>query len=95
MFQQDYSFSEFGFSTKLIQDLVNEKEAVKPLVDQFFSIEGLKNKARSRKFHQANRQLLVERLVDQNKIIPLSDSTTSNIQSFIEPNVVPSQRDIN
>lgn len=88
MFQQDYSFSEFGFSTKLIQDLVNEKETVKPLVDQFFSIEGLKNKARSRKFHQANRQLLVDRLVDQNKIIPLSDSTTANIQSFIEPNAV-------
>lgn len=88
MFQNEFSFQEFGFGSRIIQDLVSEKDAVKPFINDFFSLAGLAKQARKRNMGQTERDLLVERLNWQINGLEVTALTKSNIQALANPKTV-------
>ena len=70
MLKDSYSFSEFGFSSQLIRDLVEENKKVEPFINSFFSEEVINKQAEKKTFTLTQRKTLVESLKSQNKDIP-------------------------
>lgn len=82
-----YSFDEFDFGTKLIQDLVNQKDAVKTFVTDFYQPQNVEKIIKSKSFTSKQRELLVVVLNEQNKDLDLSVKSKSNIDSLNQNNV--------
>jgi len=78
-----YNFSEFGFSSKIIQDLTQNNSKTKPFIDSFFSLDNCVAQIKSKAFSLQDRQLLVNTLQAQNKTIVTSELTNSNISSLL------------
>lgn len=88
MIQDQFSFSAFNFSSKLIRALVNEEDAVKPFLPTFFSIDQLSEQARIKKLNIAQRKVLVEQLQKQNESLDLSEKSKVNIEALQSENAV-------
>lgn len=82
MIKKSYSFSEFGFSSKIIRDLTDEKDNVKPFVKDFFAYEKLGDCIDDKAFSHKKRQVLYESLIEQNEDVILSSETRNNIKSL-------------
>lgn len=79
MQKDSYSFSEFGFSSQIIRDLVSQNSKVSPFIDSFFSIENIEKQFNSKIFNTKKRLRLHNRLVEQNKAVSLSQKSKTNI----------------
>lgn len=88
MYQNEFSFQEFGFGSRIIQDLVAEKEVIKPFIYDFFSLDALAKQARRRNLDHARREVLVERLNAQNSGVGVTALTRSNIEALSNPKTV-------
>src|SRR5688500_1606544 len=86
MQKMEYSFDEFDFGTKLIRDLVNQREQVKKFVPRFYQPSAVNEAAASKFFTADQRQTLVNVLTDQNSSITLSEKSQSNISKLSEKN---------
>lgn len=67
-----------------VLDLINQKDRVAPLVDRFFTIDSLTQKAASKTFSQEKRKVLVDVIRQQYDDIELSDLTQRNIDRLAE-----------
>ena len=79
MQKDSYSFSEFGFSSQIIQDLVSKNSKVNPFVDYFFSDKNIENQFNKKNFNCDDRLKLHNSLVKQNKSITLNLKSKTNI----------------
>jgi bacillithiol biosynthesis cysteine-adding enzyme BshC len=83
MLKDSYSFSEFGFSSQLIRDLVDEKKKVEPFINSFFSEEVIAEQVKNKTFTATQRKTLVDSLISQNRDLKLSSATKSNIEKLL------------
>jgi bacillithiol biosynthesis cysteine-adding enzyme BshC len=86
MIKNSYSFSEFNFSSKIIRDLVDKKDKVKPFITDFFSIDKLKIQIDEKRFSNKKRKDLYQSLLNQNIEIELSVASKKNIELVLEDN---------
>lgn len=84
MLYQQFSFKAFNFSSSLIQDLVSKNKKTSPFISDFFSETALINQANVKKFDKSKRQLLVQALTAQNKLLKLSKESATNLQVLQE-----------
>ena len=75
----NYGFSEFGFSSQIIRDLVENNKNTSHFINDYFSIESIKNQFESKHFSNDNRIILHDALKRQNDTIKLSDQSQRNI----------------
>ena len=86
MQKDSYSFSEFGFSSQIIRDLVSNNVKTKAFVNTFFSLKAFENQLKEKQFSEKERLVLKKTLIEQNLSIVLSDSTKLNIDSIQSKN---------
>ncbi len=79
MQKESYNFSEFGFSSQIIRDLVSNTPKTKQFIDSFFSIKGFETQIESKQFSEENRIVLYNALTEQNKSVRLTDQSQRNI----------------
>ena len=79
MQKNSYNFSEFGFSSQIIRDLVAENTKVSPFIKSFFSLDAFKNQIETKQVSKENRLVLNSALLAQNESIELTKSTQNNI----------------
>lgn len=77
-----YSFDDFDFGSKLIRDLVNQKNEVKSFVSDFYQTENLETIIQSKSFASQQREVLSSVLNDQNSDLELSPLSKSSIESL-------------
>ncbi len=84
MSKKTISYRDAGYFPKLICDYIEQNDALKPFYGRFPSVENLMFQAneKSFSFSEENRNILVERLLLQNKNITLSEATKLNIKSL-------------
>lgn len=82
MIQDQFSFEEFGFSSKIIRDLVANKDTVQPFFETPFSLDNLASQARNKTFSNAQREELWKALQNQNAKLTLSAVTGDNIKAL-------------
>lgn len=86
MVQKQFTFDEFSFSSPLIRDLVAEKKSISNFISRPFSITGLAAQAKEKVFDADKRQLLVSRLLFQNREVVLNQLSSDNIKLLNESN---------
>ena len=81
------SYQDSGYFTPLMNDYLDEKEELKSLYNRFPSIENFKNQIieKQTNYADANRAVLVSVLKKQYESSAVSELTTKNIESLIEP----------
>jgi len=79
MQKNSYSFSEFGFSSQIIRDLVGKNKSTNRFVGEYFSVEAIKSQIASKDFSNENRAILHRALNQQNKKVELTDQSQRNI----------------
>src|SRR3990172_5329753 len=77
-----YSFDEFDFGSKLIQDLVSQKDSVKTFVSDFYQTGNIEKTIKSKSFTVQQRELLISVLKEQNADVKLSAISKSNLNSL-------------
>ena len=82
MLQQVISFQDFGFSSKLIQNLTAKDPNVAEFVEEFFAYDKIESAINKKVFEKSNREVLVNQLKTQNKGINISDATKGNIAAL-------------
>ena len=80
MQKKSYSFSEFGFSSQIIRDLVTNNTNINPFIDSFFSLAAFENQIKTKQFSDENRLILNAALLNQNKSIALTALSENNIE---------------
>jgi len=86
MQKEAYSFDEFDFGSKLIRDLVNQKNEVNSFVSDFYQVSTIEKIIQSKSFSTQQRALLVSVLNEQNKKLELSPISKLNIDLIKEEN---------
>ncbi len=86
MIQDQFSFTEFRFSSSIIRDLVENKSTIAEFLPQFFSLSQIAEQTKVKTFTTAQREVLVEALVNQNKGTSLSDLSKANINRLKDDN---------
>jgi len=86
MQKMEFSFDEFAFGSRLIRDLVNQSEYVRPFVSDFYSADTISNSIKQKSFSIDQRNLLVSVLYEQNNSISLSEKSQANINLLKEKN---------
>ena len=76
------SYQESGYFSKLIVDYLDEKSELKPFYNRFPKIENFKDQIaeKQQNFLEANREVLVAELENQNLNFDISEATQNNIQ---------------
>ena len=74
-----YNFSEFGFSSQIIRDLVSNASKTQPFINTFFSVKGFESQIENKEFSNENRIILRTALNEQNSQIKLTDQSQRNI----------------
>ncbi|MBL7900233.1 MAG: bacillithiol biosynthesis BshC, partial [Crocinitomicaceae bacterium] len=82
MAQQSYSFEEFGFGSKLIQDLINENPDVSLFTEIWYDPEKITGQIQKRLAMPVDRKKLSEVLLRQNSSLILSEKSKSNIEKI-------------
>ncbi|MBI3134293.1 MAG: bacillithiol biosynthesis cysteine-adding enzyme BshC [Bacteroidetes bacterium] len=86
MIQTPFSFRDFSFGSKLVQDLIDRNERVREFSGEFFSTASIKQQIDSRNRFPVNREKLVDALNRQNNGLPLSEKSARNIQLLLNDN---------
>ena len=73
MIQDQFSFSEFSFSSTIIRDLVENKAEIAEFLPHFFSLSEISEQTKRKEFSQRQRLKLVEALEIQNRNLDLSE----------------------
>lgn len=82
MAQQSYSFEEFGFGSKLIQDLINENPDVSLFTETWYDPEKITGQIQKRLAMPVDRKKLSTVLLRQNSSLILSEKSKSNIEKI-------------
>lgn len=82
MLKNKYSFEEFGFGSKLIQDLINENQDAAEFVDVWYEVEKITEIIKNRSAFAVDRHKLSSVLIRQNSSIKISEKTKSNISKL-------------
>lgn len=82
MLQPTYSFEELKMGSQLVRDLVQEKDTVKPLVNEFFDHENFEKLASKKTFSSEKRQILCDALKRQYEGFNLHQKTSENIEAL-------------
>ena len=82
MEQMQYSFDEFGLSSKLIRAFINQDERVSNFTDLFFSEQALLEQTSLKHFDKGKRVLLTDVLRDQNQSVKLSELSRKNLDKL-------------
>jgi len=80
MQKESYSFSEFGFSSQIVRDLVGDSKSTEPFINSFFSTNEIAEQIKRKSFSDANRLVLKNALLTQNNDIKLSELSLNNIE---------------
>src|SRR5690606_34394605 len=86
MLESTYSFEELKIGSRLIRDLIQEKDTIKHLVSNFFDHKKIADQISQKDFDSSKRQLLVKALKRQNEQLELSSETKQNIESLNDEN---------
>ena len=80
---ESISFNKTGYFSPLISDYIDESENLKDFYNNYPEIENFKNQieVKQKSFNPQLRQLLADCLEKQYQDIPISESTSKNIQS--------------
>ena len=82
MIQDQFSFSEFSFSSTIIRDLVENKAEIAEFLPHFFSLSEISEQTKRKEFSQRQRLKLVEALEIQNRNLDLSELSQANINKL-------------
>ena len=82
MIQDQFSFSEFSFSSTIIRDLVENKAKIAEFLPHFFSLSEISEQTKRKEFSQRQRLKLVEALEIQNRNLDLSELSQANINKL-------------
>ncbi len=86
MIQQEFSFTEFGFSSQLIRDLVDNNTTIDPFIETPFSYQALSEQCEKKVFSSEQREVLVQQLNKQNNSVSLSEVSQKNINAIQNEN---------
>lgn len=86
MIQEEYSFKDLSFSSKLIRDLIDGREELFSLINTPFNLSQLGEQIKQKKFCEEGRKKLVTAIQQQNSNIELSSLTSENIQALSASN---------
>jgi bacillithiol biosynthesis cysteine-adding enzyme BshC len=86
MQKNSYSFSEFGFSSQIIRDLVTNNTKINSFIESSFSLESFKSQIETKQLSFDNRLVLNGALLNQNHAVNLTQTTQKNIEALKNEN---------
>jgi bacillithiol biosynthesis cysteine-adding enzyme BshC len=84
MLKDLYTFEELKFSSKLVRDLINEEQALEPLVSDFYNLGKIEETIQNKDYSMNTRETLVKSIRNQYQGIEISESTDQNISALSE-----------
>ncbi|MEX1002736.1 MAG: bacillithiol biosynthesis cysteine-adding enzyme BshC [Crocinitomicaceae bacterium] len=84
MLKTHYQFEDLQLSSQLILDLIAEKESVKPLINQSYNLENVRDQLKDKRISPAIRKQLVDALKRQNAQLEISQKSQENLTLLSE-----------
>lgn len=86
MIRTKIPYSEVNFFSQLVNDYLSDEPALAPFYNRSNKLENYQSQIIEKQQHPVDRELLVKVLKEQNKSVPLSEFSLSNIELLLSPN---------